>query len=467
VAPTFVVRSPAAGHRLIAGKVYTDNHRRSLRVRPHHRTAVLVPCAGTKPFSEAPSHKHGYLPALDGAAADVYVVAEPLGVVPWAWEDRYPNNAYDFPPAQLKGPGRALLVTRIREWFEAVGKKYDRIYLALPGHHGRLVREATSGLTLPLVDVSITACRSRRSCGTNIHRATSGSYRKYLSRAVHTGSAARAPGPLVGAVRAALSPELVDPSRCTPNGRATSCQCYHAAEALYHLLGGRRSGYVPVHGPSAVGTHWWLRHAQTGEILDPTGDQFPGGYRRYAEGTPGGFLTKGPSRRAKVVMARVRAGSAAQGRRALLVMHLDSLDAYTDTFGAPQAQALAARIGDAIDVALRAGEPVYIVTQDWGLTGIPPERPRRDLLRRLTSLEAETGQAVAWLTFDEDTTEWSRFLPRLRARLAKDGIGQVTVGGLWYDPSHRSGCATRVLLYLRKHLPTAVDESIVGCEDEG
>ena len=99
------VRSPDEGHKLIASKLYTDNWRKALKHPRHHKVAVLVPCAGTKPFSEAPSHKHGYMPALDGLKVDRWVVAEPLGVVPWSWEQTYPNNAYDFPPDQFEGSG--------------------------------------------------------------------------------------------------------------------------------------------------------------------------------------------------------------------------------------------------------------------------------------------------------------------------------------------------------------------------
>ena len=186
----FSVRSPEAGYRLIAGPIYTQNHAKALRVTPTHRVAVLLPCAGTKPFSTAPSHAHGYIPALEGLDVDRYVVAEPLGIIPWAWENTWPNNAYDFPPDQLRGRGRELLIQRIREWLEAMGPKYDTLILALPGHHGRLVHEAAEGLDLPLRDASIHACRTpeggagRSGCGTRVHRATSGEYKRYLRSTV-------------------------------------------------------------------------------------------------------------------------------------------------------------------------------------------------------------------------------------------------------------------------------------------
>ena len=77
-----------------------------------------------------------------------------------------------------------LLVERIRGWLEGPGAHYERILLALPGHHGKLVRDAAEGLSLPMEDLSISACRSGTSCGSNVHRATSEQYRRWLRRKV-------------------------------------------------------------------------------------------------------------------------------------------------------------------------------------------------------------------------------------------------------------------------------------------
>jgi len=71
-------------------------------------------------------------------------------------------------------------------------------------------------------------------------------------------------------------------------------QCFVGTEALYHLLGGKKSGYTPTRGKDADGyTHWWLLNKKTGQILDPTADQY---YNRgleppYDKGIGGGFPT--------------------------------------------------------------------------------------------------------------------------------------------------------------------------------
>lgn len=76
--------------------------------------------------------------------------------------------------------------------------------------------------------------------------------------------------------------------------------CYAAAEALYHILGGKRAGLTPmvVKLPNG-GTHWYLRTIAW-EIIDPSRKQFVGKLDfDYYRGRGCGFLTKKPSKRAR------------------------------------------------------------------------------------------------------------------------------------------------------------------------
>ena len=155
------------------------NWEKSLRVKPKHTSAVLIPCASTKPFPDSPSHKHGYLPALKDKKVDVYVVSEPLGIVPYYWSRSYPNNSYDFPPKYVQGETREELVRRFSQWFQKVGKKYKKVYKALPGHHLGLVNEAN----IPGIDVSISACRID-DCSDRTFRATTKQYVTFLKEQV-------------------------------------------------------------------------------------------------------------------------------------------------------------------------------------------------------------------------------------------------------------------------------------------
>jgi hypothetical protein len=79
--------------------------------------------------------------------------------------------------------------------------------------------------------------------------------------------------------------------------------CYVASEALYHLLGGPRGGWTPMFVRHEGESHWFLRDRQTGRVLDPTADPFKGA-PDYTKARGKGFLTRGPSQRARVVIKR-------------------------------------------------------------------------------------------------------------------------------------------------------------------
>jgi hypothetical protein len=182
--PDLVVTGRSSAKRAMDHKAVKKQHERSLRKRRKHKVAVLVPCAQQKPYRESRSHRLGYLPALEGKKVDVWVVSEPMGVFPYEWSDEYPNDAYEFAPEHVKGEVREQLVERIRAWVERHGTKYDRIFLALPGHHMALVCDASGGLKVNYYDASISACRELGYCPPTHFRATSRAYVDYLRDAI-------------------------------------------------------------------------------------------------------------------------------------------------------------------------------------------------------------------------------------------------------------------------------------------
>jgi hypothetical protein len=97
--------------------------------------------------------------------------------------------------------------------------------------------------------------------------------------------------------------------------------CYVTCEALYHLLGGRASGYVPHTVRHEGSVHWYLvlrtavttsstyhdGYAETSmvdRVVDPTASQFKT-TPDYSRGRGRGFLTKRPSKRARALMRRL------------------------------------------------------------------------------------------------------------------------------------------------------------------
>lgn len=115
---------------------------------------------------------------------------------------------------------------------------------------------------------------------------------------------------LTEAVRAQLTPDLLKPAFRFMDDPAnpTAGHCYHAAEALWHLLGGGEAGWRgQVHRETDGITHWWLRHIDTGEIADPTAAQYQDEPLPYERGLGKGcgFLTSAPSQRARELIRRV------------------------------------------------------------------------------------------------------------------------------------------------------------------
>jgi hypothetical protein len=92
--------------------------------------------------------------------------------------------------------------------------------------------------------------------------------------------------------------------------------CYVATETLYWLLGGPDGPYKPFvlghntwpEGLDEGETHWFLKNMETGEILDPTKEQFGDINIAYDKGTPNGMMNfpKGGSKRAREVMRRLQ-----------------------------------------------------------------------------------------------------------------------------------------------------------------
>jgi len=80
-----------------------------------------------------------------------------------------------------------------------------------------------------------------------------------------------------------------------------SGHCYVACEALYHLTEGKLRPYFIRHNNEP---HWFLKDSN-GKVIDPTKDQFKDTVD-YSKGIAKGFLTKAPSKRAQILIWRIR-----------------------------------------------------------------------------------------------------------------------------------------------------------------
>lgn len=143
------------------------------------------------------------------------------------------------------------------------------------------------------------------------------------------------------------------------------------------------------------------------------------------------------------------------GSQALVIVHLSSLDSYTDHAGSEEGNLLGERLTRAV---LDHDGPVIIVDQGWE-TGYRASRPRENLLEAI-----QARQDVVWIKFDEAEGSWDDFFPKLYAALDQAGATSAVIGGVWYDDSLHTGCATFTYLTLRQRMPVVVDERLVGCE---
>jgi hypothetical protein len=116
-------------------------------------------------------------------------------------------------------------------------------------------------------------------------------------------------------VREVLTPDLLKPQylKKLKKDDDISCgHCYHAVEAIYHKFG-KFNGFTPKYltskdfpdGLPKGDTHWFIQNNKTGEIIDPTSQQFGKTPIPYEKGTGAGFLTKEPSKPAKTILERL------------------------------------------------------------------------------------------------------------------------------------------------------------------
>ena len=82
-------------------------------------------------------------------------------------------------------------------------------------------------------------------------------------------------------------------------------QCYVASEAYFHLIG-REQGFRPAFLRHEGQPHWFLMQGNHNAVIDLTSSQFQT-EPEHRKGLYKGFLTVQPSKRAVVLMERVRA----------------------------------------------------------------------------------------------------------------------------------------------------------------
>lgn len=140
----------------------------------------------------------------------------------------------------------------------------------------------------------------------------------------------------------------------------------------------------------------------------------------------------------------------------LLLVHLSSLDAYTDRYGPICAHSLRRRL------RTRIAASACVVATDQGWPCGADSVPRRLLYRTLAAHPAATI-----FPHDEETDGWSSPMDRLADLLVSGGVDVVVVGGVWLDADSAGGCVAATAEALRSRgIHATIERSLCGV-DEG
>lgn len=148
---------------------------KSMKWVPQSVNAVFIPCSAWKPYPYSQSHKYGYLEALRPALdkIDLFVVSEPMGIVPYCYSDEYPIDRYDYDPYKFfigrlhNAMARESLQTfieRVASWVSKFHNNYERRILILPkSWHLKVYSKALKKLAISLDQYTVIKMKGRPS----------------------------------------------------------------------------------------------------------------------------------------------------------------------------------------------------------------------------------------------------------------------------------------------------------------
>ena len=155
----------------------------------------------------------------------------------------------------------------------------------------------------------------------------------------------------------------------------------------------------------------------------------------------------------------------------LVIIHLSSLDSYTDmereaTGSDDTSFELAFNISNVIK---KFNGPIFIGDQEWLFIG-RESRPRARLMDEIEEVykkgPREWDPRITWIQFDEQDEEdrgWDKFLMKLDKWLKKNKITRVALAGLFFEQDLSEGCVTHVYKFLKKRVQVKVLLEAVGC----
>ena len=162
---------------------------------------------------------------------------------------------------------------------------------------------------------------------------------------------------------------------------------------------------------------------------------------------------------------------------ALLIMHLSSLDVYSDAHGAKKAAVMAERL---IDAMSSHDGPVIVVDMLWETGRHHDSEAREEIYKRALFPMLDQGTAIlivhdeGWESEFSESGEplgedecgyqgyWPEFFQELLPVLNELDVDSIRIGGFWYDPEHQSGCAWYAGQWLSRAFDVRYDKKILG-----
>lgn len=147
--------------------------------------------------------------------------------------------------------------------------------------------------------------------------------------------------------------------------------------------------------------------------------------------------------------------------RALIIVHLSSLDVYTSGIGQGAGRGMGERLAAA---ARHHNGPVIIIDQLWEIEGHASD-PRVFVYEAIQDIP---GEKLVLIRHDEDDspTAWTDLFDELVPVLNELGVESVKIAGFWYDPKRSTGCAWYVGQQLSDSFDVTYARNILGSYED-
>lgn len=130
---------------------------KALTWKPETKNAVFIPCSRDKPYFTSLTHRQGYLKALRPhlERIDLFVVSEPMTIVPYSHSNEYPVAYYDFDPYRFDSDSaRRIFMDRVGAWLGKYHFQYKRKIVVLTSSYLQKFILTVDDVRIPRQDYS-------------------------------------------------------------------------------------------------------------------------------------------------------------------------------------------------------------------------------------------------------------------------------------------------------------------------